>query len=181
MCHDDVTSVEQIAHGRHVELPASEFRHRKAMRGLCMRVDVAGRLTKALVGRDLPEPGVLPLQEKPCKLNDFVVASEGGSFSVDDQYVHVAALRSVDADAFICFNLERSSILERSASAGQSVDADFSVAGESRAPAIVARPVKHSVSPHKTRTPRFSGVRQSAGHATVMTVAPETKAEPGAK
>ena len=55
----------------------------------------------------------------------------------------------------ICLNLERSSILERSASAGQSVDGDPPVAGKSRAPAIVARPVKHSVSPHKTRTPRL--------------------------
>jgi hypothetical protein len=119
----------------------------------------------------------LPLQEKPCKLNDFVVASEASGFSVDDQYVHVEALRSVDADAFICLNLERNSILERSASAGQSVDADPPVAGESRAPAIVARPVTHSVSPHKTRTPRLSGVRRSARHATVMAVAPETRAE----
>ena len=88
MCHDDVTSVEEIAHGRHVESPASEFRHRKSVRGLCVWVDVAGGLTKALVGRDLLEPGVLPLQEKPCKLNDFVVASEASGFSVDDQYLH---------------------------------------------------------------------------------------------
>jgi hypothetical protein len=72
-----------------------------------MRVDVAGRLTKALVSPQLSEAGVFLMKEKPCKLNDFVVASEAGSFSVDDQYVHVEALRSGGADALICLNLER--------------------------------------------------------------------------
>jgi hypothetical protein len=49
-----------------------------------MRVDVAGRLTKALVSPQLSEAGVFLMKEEASKLHDLVGASKPCRFSIDD-------------------------------------------------------------------------------------------------
>lgn len=86
--HDDVTSVEEVADQAHIKSLPAELGHGEAMRGLCMRIDIAGWLAEALISPQLPESGAVPMKEKASKLHDLVVASEPRRFGINDQYLH---------------------------------------------------------------------------------------------